>query len=232
MIDSERFHANPGARRGVISRFPALLLAGMATLGALSAPGVLGGPGSLAAQEGEDDGDDPPELNAGFISGIRWRSIGPALASGRIADIAVDPTDRSVWYVAASSGNVWKTTNAGTTWNPIFDNYGSYSIGAIALDPSDHLTLWVGTGENNGQRSVGYGDGVYKSIDGGRSFRNMGLETSEHIGKIQVHPDDSDVVFVAAQGPLWNAGGERGLYRTTDGGDTWEPCSRSTSTRG
>ena len=210
MIDFERFHANPYARCGVVSRFPALLLVGMATLAALGAPA---GPGALAAQEG-DDADDAPELNSGFISGIGWRSIGPAIASGRIADIAVDPTDRSVWYVAASSGNVWKTTNAGTTWTPIFDDYGSYSIGAIALDPNDHLTLWVGTGENNGQRSVGYGDGVYKSIDGGRSFRNMGLETSEHIGKIQIHPDDSDVVFVAAQGPLWNEGGERGLYRS------------------
>ena len=221
MIDFERLHSNPHARFGVISRFPALLLAGMATLAVLGAPGALAGPGALAAQE-DDEADDAPGLNSGFISGIGWRSIGPAIASGRIADIAVDPTDRSVWYVAASSGNVWKTTNAGTTWTPIFDDYGSYSIGAIALDPGDHLTLWVGTGENNGQRSVGYGDGVYKSIDGGRSFRNMGLETSEHIGKIQVHPDDSDVVFVAAQGPLWNAGGERGLYRTMDGGETWE----------
>ncbi len=178
-------------------------------------------PGTLAAQE-EADQESSPELNSGLISTLRWRSIGPAVASGRIADIAVDPTDRSVWYVAASSGNLWKTSNAGTTWTPIFDNYGSYSIGAIALDPSNHLTLWVGTGENNGQRSVGYGDGVYKSIDGGRSFRNMGLETSEHIGKIVVHPDDSGVVFVAAQGPLWNAGGERGLYRTQDGGETWD----------
>ena len=162
------------------------------------------------------------ELNSGLLSSFSWRSIGPAVASGRIADIAIDPTDRSTWYVAASSGNVWKTTNAGTTWTPIFDDYGSYSIGAIALDPNDHLTLWVGSGENNGQRSVGYGDGVYKSVDGGRSFTNMGLETSAHIGMIAVHPDDSRTVFVAAQGPLWNAGGERGLYRTRGGGESWE----------
>ena len=176
--------------------------------------------GGLHAQEA--DADEPAELNSGLLSSFRWRSIGPAVASGRIADIAIDPTDRSTWYVAASSGNVWKTTNAGTTWTPIFDDYGSYSIGAIALDPGDHLTLWVGTGENNGQRSVGYGDGVYKSVDGGRSFRNMGLETSEHIGMIAVHPEDSRTVFVAAQGPLWAAGGERGLYRTRDGGESWK----------
>ncbi|MDE0359502.1 MAG: glycosyl hydrolase [Gammaproteobacteria bacterium] len=187
----------------------------------LPAASTAGGrPGGLHAQESDEDA--PAELNSGLLSSFRWRSIGPAVASGRIADIAIDPTDRSTWYVAASSGNVWKTTNAGTTWTPIFDDYGSYSIGAIALDPNDHLTLWVGTGENNGQRSVGYGDGVYKSVDGGRSFANMGLETSRHIGMIAVHPDDSRTVFVAAQGPLWNAGGERGLYRTRDGGESWE----------
>ena len=169
------------------------------------------------AQTDDLDQGDPLELNSNLFSGIRWRSIGPAIASGRIADIAIDPTNRSVWYVAASSGGVWKTTNAGTTWSPIFDDYGSYSIGALALDPKDHLTLWVGTGENNAQRSVGYGDGVYKSIDGGRSFDNVGLSTSEHIGMIAIHPDDSDVVYVGAQGPLWAAGGERGLYRTIDG---------------
>ncbi len=197
--------------------------------GARAATGDLAGvgdvvrfllPAGLHAQDA--DADAPAELNAGMLSSFRWRSIGPAVASGRIADIAIDPTDRSVWYVAASSGNVWKTTNAGTTWTPIFDDYGSYSIGAIALDPNDHLALWVGTGENNGQRSVGYGDGVYKSVDGGRSFANMGLETSRHIGMIAVHPEDSRTVFVAAQGPLWAEGGERGLYRTTDGGESWE----------
>ena len=174
------------------------------------------------ALEAQQSGDEGPTLNSGLLSSLRWRSIGPAVASGRIADIAIDPTDRSVWYVGASSGGVWKTTNAGTTWDPIFDSYGSYSIGAIALDPNNHLTLWVGSGENNGQRSVGYGDGIYKSIDGGRSFRNMGLETSRHIGMVAVHPDDSNVVYVAAIGPLWESGGERGLFRTADGGETWE----------
>ncbi len=199
-------------RRGFASK-----LAGTALILAVAAI-----PGPAAAQGEGEAGEGPPHLDSRLISGIRWRSIGPAVASGRIADVAVDPTDRRTWYVAASSGGVWKTTNAGTTWSPIFDDYGSYSIGAIALDPRRHLTLWVGTGENNGQRSVGYGDGVYRSVDGGRSFQKMGLDRSEHIGMIAIHPEDSDVVFVAAQGPLWAAGGDRGLYRTSDGGESWE----------
>ena len=154
-------------------------------------------------------------------SGLRFRSIGPALTSGRIQDLAVDPTKPSRWYVASASGGVWKTENAGTSWTPIFDSEGSYSIGCITLDPSNHFTVWVGTGENKTQRSVGYGDGVYRSDEGGKNWKNMGLKTSEHIGRIVVHPKDSNVVFVAAQGPLWSAGGERGVYKTTDGGRTW-----------
>ena len=155
------------------------------------------------------------------FSGLKVRSIGPAIASGRIIDLAVDPDDHATIYVAVASGGVWKTTNGGTTWTPIFDDQGSYSIGCVTLDPNDPNVVWVGTGENNSQRSVGYGDGVYKSLDGGSSWTNVGLTTSEHIGKIVVDPRDSDVVYVAAQGPLWKAGGERGLYKTTDGGKTW-----------
>ena len=137
-------------------------------------------------------------------------------------DIAVDPTKPQRWYVAAASGGVWKTENSGTSWTPIFDDQGSFSIGCVTLDPGNPLTVWVGTGENKSQRSVAYGDGVYRSDDGGKSWKNMGLKNSEHIGKILVHPKDSDVVFVAAQGPLWSAGGDRGLYKTTDGGKTWK----------
>src|SRR5678809_1720290 len=110
----------------------------------------------------------------------------------------------------------------GTTWTPVFDNEPSYSIGAIAIDPKNPSTVWVGTGEYNAQRSVGYGDGVYRSDDGGRSWRNVGLKTSEHIGRIAIDPRDSNVVFVAAQGPLWGPGGERGLFKTADGGKTWK----------
>jgi photosystem II stability/assembly factor-like uncharacterized protein len=155
------------------------------------------------------------------FGGLRFRGIGPASTSGRIGDLAVHPTDKRTWYVAVASGGVWKTTNAGTTWTPIFDDQGSYSIGCITIDPANPLTVWVGTGENNSQRSVAYGDGVYRSTDGGRSWTNMGLKASEHIARIVIDPRDSSVVYVAAQGPLWSAGGDRGLYKTTDGGRTW-----------
>lgn len=161
-------------------------------------------------------------MTASTFSGLKFRSIGPALTSGRIADIAVDPTDKRTWYIAVASGNVWKTTNAGTTFTPIFDDQGSYSIGCVTIDPNDRLVVWVGTGENNSQRSVSYGDGVYKSVDGGKTWKNVGLKDSEHIAKIVVDPRDSNVVWVASQGPLWNAGGDRGLYKTTDGGKSWK----------
>jgi len=165
--------------------------------------------------------EDQGPLSSATFSGLQFRSIGPALTSGRIADIAVDPTDADTWYVAAASGGVWKTTNHGTTFKPLFDDQGSYSIGCVTVDPSNSSIVWVGSGENNSQRSVSFGDGVYKSVDGGDSWSNVGLEKSEHIGKILVDPRDSNVVYVAAQGPLWNAGGDRGLYKTTDGGKTW-----------
>src|SRR5262245_52474089 len=160
---------------------------------------------------------------ASLVSGMSFRGIGPAFMSGRVVDIALDPVRPSTWYVVAGSGGVWKTTNAGTTWAPIFDDYTSYSIGCVAVDPNNHLVVWVGTGENNSQRSVGYGDGLYKSVDGGRSFSKVGLDKSEHIGKILIDPRDSKVVYVAAQGPLWGPGGDRGLYKTSDGGKTWAP---------
>ena len=161
-------------------------------------------------------------LDSVSISAVKFRSVGPALTSGRIADIAVHPDNRSVYYVATASGGVWKTNNAGTTYTPIFDGQGSYSIGCITMDPNNPNVLWVGTGENNNQRSVAYGDGVYKSEDGGVSWKNVGLKNSEHIGKILVDPRNSDIVYVAAIGPLWSEGGDRGVYKTTDGGETWE----------
>jgi len=177
---------------------------------------------SGARNEAAEPEEDSSLLKAETFAGLEIRNIGPALMSGRIADIAVHPEDASVWYVAVGSGNLWKTTNAGTTWETIFDDQGSYSLGVVALDPSHPDIVWVGTGENVGGRHVGYGDGVYKSLDGGETWKNMGLAESEHIGRILVDPRDSNVVWVAAQGPLWSKGGERGLYKTTDGGETWE----------
>ncbi|HSY51597.1 MAG TPA: glycosyl hydrolase [Thermoanaerobaculia bacterium] len=156
------------------------------------------------------------------FAGLTLREIGPALTSGRIIDLAVDPRDARVWYIATAGGGVWKTTNAGTSFTPIFDDQKSFSIGCVTIDPHDSLVVWVGSGENNSQRSVSMGDGIYKSIDGGKSWKNVGLEKSEHISKIVVDPRDSNVVYVAAQGPLWAPGGDRGLYKTTDGGKTWK----------
>jgi photosystem II stability/assembly factor-like uncharacterized protein len=166
--------------------------------------------------------DDVQPLDEVKIDGLKWRSIGPSLTSGRISDVAVNPNNPFEYYVASSAGGVWKTINSGIEFTPIFDNEGSYSIGCITIDPNNSNVIWVGTGENNNQRSVSYGDGVYKSLDGGNSWENMGLKTSEHIGRIIVHPENSNIVYVAAIGPLWSKGGDRGLYRTTDGGENWE----------
>jgi photosystem II stability/assembly factor-like uncharacterized protein len=169
---------------------------------------------SLQACAGEDDSTHP-------LAGLPLRSIGPALTSGRVSDFAFHPDGWQAHYVAMASGNLWKTENHGITWTPVFDNEGSYSIGVVEVDPGSPGTVWVGTGENNSQRSVGFGDGVYRSLDAGKTWRNMGLKDSGHISMIRVHPEDSKTVWVAAQGPLWNSGGDRGLYKTTDGGETW-----------
>lgn len=163
------------------------------------------------------------EPTASTFAAISARSIGPGFPSGRISDLAVNPGNPSEYYVAVASGGVWKTTNGGITFAPIFDSHGSYSIGCLRMDPNNPATIWVGSGENNSQRSVGYGDGVYVSRDGGKSFSNAGLKESEHIGMIQVDPRNSSTVYVAAQGPLWKAGGERGLYKSVNGGATWRP---------
>ena len=161
-------------------------------------------------------------LQSSLFSNLKFRSVGPAITSGRVTDIAVNPNNHTEYYVASASGGVWKTSNAGITFNPVFDDAGSFSIGCLAIDPNNTNVVWVGSGENNNQRVVGYGDGIYKSEDGGKSFRNMGLKESQHIGRIAIDPTNSDIVYAAAYGPLWNDGGERGIYKTTDGGKTWK----------
>lgn len=160
--------------------------------------------------------------DAALLSGMKFRNIGPALMSGRIADIAIHPVNQNTWYVAVGSGGVWKTENSGTTWQPVFEGQTSYSVGCLTIDPGNPERIWVGTGENVGGRHVGYGDGVYRSDDGGKSWKNMGLKLSEHISRIVVHPADPLTVWVAAQGPLWSKGGERGVYKTIDGGKNWK----------
>ncbi len=152
---------------------------------------------------------------------LQWRNIGPANMSGRVTDIQALDTDFGHVLVASASGGVWKSINAGTTWEPIFDDYGSASIGAVAMFPKNPDIIWVGTGEANVRNSVGWGDGIYKSTDSGKTFTHMGLENSHHIARIIAHPEDPDILYVAAQGHLWGYTGQRGLYKTTDGGQTW-----------
>jgi len=156
------------------------------------------------------------------FSGLKLRNIGPGFMSGRIADIAVHPENNSIWYVAVGSGGVWKTVNSATTWTPIFDKQAVYSIGCVTIDHRNPNVIWVGTGENIGGRHVAYGDGIYLSADGGSNWKNMGLGKSEHISKILVHPENSQTIFVAAQGPLWSKGGDRGFYKSIDGGKNWK----------
>jgi photosystem II stability/assembly factor-like uncharacterized protein len=163
-----------------------------------------------------------PRLTAESVSGLAMRNITGTFSSGRIADVAVDPRNRSVWYVATASGGLWKTTNRGIGFQPVFDDGGSYSLGCVTVDPKNPDTVWLGTGENQAQRAIGYGDGVYKSTDAGKTWKNMGLANSEHIAKIWVDPRNANVVWVAAQGPLFSPGGDRGLFKTTDGGQTWK----------
>ena len=158
---------------------------------------------------------------SGTFSGLSFRSIGPAWASGRISDFAVNPKNHSEIYVGVGAGNIWKTDNNGTTWKPVFDKYGAYAIGCLTMDPDNPSVVWAGTGENTHQRQLGYGDGVYKTEDGGASWKNMGLKESRQIGMIAIDSRNSDVVYVAAEGSIWGPGGDRGLYKTTDGGKIW-----------
>ena len=178
-------------------------------------------------QKKDEKKEEPAEakkggMTADTFSGLKFRSLGPAAASGRVMAIAVNPKDKFEYYVGVASGGVWKTVNDGTTWTPVFEKEASYSIGWVALDPNDPAVVWVGTGESNSQRSVAYGDGIYRSDDGGKDWQNLGLKKSAHIGRVVVDPRDSKVVYVAAEGPLWGPGGDRGLYKTTDGGKNWK----------
>jgi photosystem II stability/assembly factor-like uncharacterized protein len=182
---------------------------------------LVAAPALIAATKAKEK-EGAAEAKESPLAAIPFRNLGPAVTSGRVGDLAIDPRKPDTWYVAASSGGVWKTVNGGTTWTPIFDKENAFSIGCVTVDPRDSNIVWVGSGENNSQRSVAYGDGIYRSLDGGKHWENLGLKASEHIAKILVDPRNSQVVFVAAQGPLWKEGGDRGLYKTNDGGKTWK----------
>ncbi len=163
-----------------------------------------------------------PRLDEEWMEGFRWRSIGPANMSGRVTDIEGIPSPSRTFYVAAAAGGVWKTTNDGITFRPLFQDERVVSLGDLAIAPSDTLQIWAGTGEEDSRNSISPGGGIYKSTDGGLTWELKGLEATEHIGRIVVHPQDPDVVWVAALGALWRQNPERGLYKTTDGGDTWD----------
>ena len=164
----------------------------------------------------------PVQLSDVYFKNLKVRWIGPAVMGGRVSDIAIDPRNPAVFYVGHAHGGVWKTGDNGVTFNPIFDKEHSLSIGAIAIAPSDSDVIWVGTGEPNDRNSSGWGDGVYRSTDGGGHWENVGLKESREIARIAVHPKKPEVAYVAAVGHLWKDGGERGLYKTTDAGKTWK----------
>jgi photosystem II stability/assembly factor-like uncharacterized protein len=164
----------------------------------------------------------PIRFDARWLSALKWRSIGPATMGGRIVDLAAVESDPATYYVATASGGVFKTINGGTTFTPMFDREGAASIGDVCVTPSNPSVVWVGTGEHNARNSVSWGDGVYKSVDGGRSWQNMGLRRSFQIGRIAIHPQDPNVVYVGALGRLWGPSEERGVFKTSDGGRTWQ----------
>jgi photosystem II stability/assembly factor-like uncharacterized protein len=161
-------------------------------------------------------------LDSLTAAGLRWRTVGPANFEGRTTDIAAIPHPSKTFFVGAAAGGVFKTTNGGVTYRPVFDTYPCASTGALAIAPSDTQQVWLGTGEPNSRNSIEPGCGIYKSTDGGLTWRSMGLERTQHIGRIVVHPTNPNVVYVAALGAAWKTNPERGLYKTTDGGQTWQ----------
>jgi photosystem II stability/assembly factor-like uncharacterized protein len=214
----------------------------MRKLGALVLLSVLLSSHPLPAQEPETQSEAPPAaarpapapqqaapaaapvtgFTRAMVDDLAWRNLGPCNPMGRITDLDVVRQNTSVRYVGTAGGGVWKTSNAGTTWQNVFDRVGNVSIGDVAVAPSNPDVVWVGTGEENARNSVQWGDGVYKSTDGGQSFACMGLRESFQIGHIAIHPTNPDIVYVAALGRLWGENQERGVFRTRNGGGSWE----------
>src|SRR5262249_39898187 len=161
-------------------------------------------------------------IDPSLFEQLEYRSIGPASMGGRITDIEGVPGNPNLVYVASASGGLFKTTNGGLTWSSIFDKQKVISIGDLALDPNNPEVIWVGTGEANARNSVSFGDGVYKSADGGKTWKNLGLRDTRHISRVIVHPQNPALVYVAALGHNWGPSEERGVFLTTDGGETWK----------
>jgi Sortilin, neurotensin receptor 3, len=182
-----------------------------------AAAGLFGGALIAGAEPRSADQANPTDK----LKGLELREIGPAVMGGRIDDFAVVESNPNIVFVGVASGGVWKTTNNGTTWTPVFDKEAVSTIGDIAIAPSDPSVVWVGSGEPNNRQSSSWGDGAYKSLDGGKTWQNMGLRATHHIGRIVIHPRNPDVVYVAAEGHLWGPNAERGVYKTSDGGKTW-----------
>ena len=166
-----------------------------------------------------------------FLSGFSWRSVGPANMGGRISDIEANPQNPKVIYVAAATGGIWKTVNAGTTWTPVFDRYPCHSVSELAIAPSDTSIVWAGTGEEDSPNSISPGCGVFKSTDAGRTWTYVGLRETQSIGRIVIDPQDPNVVYVAAIGHPWGPNPDRGLYKTTDGGQNWNASTSSATAR-
>lgn len=161
-------------------------------------------------------------LDSATVAGLRWRNVGPANFMGRVSDVAGIPSPSKTLFIAAAGGGIWKTTNNGQTWRPVFDDKRVISMGMLAIAPSDTMQVWAGTGEPNSRNTIEPGAGIYKSSDGGLTWTFMGLKETQHIGRIVVNPRDPNVVYVAALGAAWKANPERGLYKTSDGGKTWK----------
>ena len=197
-----------------------LSLAGLSSILVFVLVAVFGAPSPGAAQvtNGEEVINAPDHP---WLQGFQWRSIGPAGQGGRVDDLAVHPTDPRTFYVGFATGGLHKTTNGGTTFTPIFDTYGTHSVGGLALAPSNPDVLYVGTGEANNRQSASFGEGVYKSTDGGVSFTHIGLRQTQTIARVVVHPTNPDIVWVAALGHLFGPNPERGVFKSTDGGDSW-----------
>src|SRR5712692_2083209 len=170
---------------------------------------------SLAAQVTQS-------LDSTLLAGFRWRNIGPANMGGRVSSVVGLPSPSKTFFIAGAAGGVWKTTNAGTAFRPVFDNQRGISMGELAIAPSDTLQVWAGSGEEDSRNTISPGCGIFKSTDGGLTWKLSGLERSGAIGRIVVHPTNPNIVYVAALGQAWAANPERGLYKTTDGGTTWQ----------